>query len=252
MTIPTDVARIRRLEEIALNCWPALRTEFYDGWVLRFADGYSRRSNSVNPLYSSTEDFFAKLRFCERRYRDAGLRVVFKLTSSPDQRELDSALAAEGYAQEAPTSEQTLPLDGWRAEEPADAAHWDEPAEEWLAAQFALNNTSPRQIPIARKILGMVEPPRRFTLLREGGKPAACGLGILRRGTVSVYDIVVENGVRRRGYGRRLMASLLNWGKAQGAGTAALQVMENNPPALALYASLGFREEYRYWYRSSN
>jgi N-acetylglutamate synthase len=250
MTIPTDAARIRRLEEIALNCWPALRTEFYDGWVLRFADGYSRRSNSVNPLYPSTEDLAAKLRFCERRYRVASQRVVFKLTSSPDHYELESALAAQGYAQEAQTSVQSLSLDGWRAEEIPGAAGWDDPAEEWLQAQFRLNAVAPANAAIARRILELIPRPRRFYALHAGGRIVACGVGMIDQGQLGLYDIDVDGGERRKGFGRMLMAGLLAWGKAQGAPVAILQVMENNPPALALYAGLGFYEEYRYWYRS--
>ena len=37
--------------------------------------------------------------------------------------------------------------------------------------------------------------------------------------------------------------------KSFGAQGAYLQVMLNNPPALALYQRLGFAEAYRYWYR---
>jgi ribosomal protein S18 acetylase RimI-like enzyme len=247
----TDGAvRIRLLEERALNCWPALRTEFYDGWVLRFADGYSRRSNSVNPLYPSTVDLPAKLRFCERRYRGAGQRVVFKLTSSPEHRELDSILAAEGYAQEAATSVQSLSLAGWRAEEIPGAAGWDDPAEDWLAAQFSLNAVAPVHAAIARRILERIPRPRRFFAIRAGGRIVACGLGMIDQGQLGIYDIVVDSRERRKGFGRMLMADLLTWGKSRGASNAVLQVMEDNPPALSLYARLGFREEYRYGYRS--
>ena len=43
--------QIRQLEECALGAWPATGTIYHDGWVLRFAGGYTRRANSVQPLY---------------------------------------------------------------------------------------------------------------------------------------------------------------------------------------------------------
>ena len=53
---------------------------------------------------------------------------------------------------------------------------------------------------------------------------------------------------RRRGLGLALMAALAEWGAEQGATTAYLQVLADNPPALALYERLGFRTHHRYRY----
>jgi len=41
---------------LALTTWPALQQRLYDGWVVRFARGHTRRANSVNPLYPSYHD----------------------------------------------------------------------------------------------------------------------------------------------------------------------------------------------------
>ena len=41
-----NVDEVRFLEEIALNAWPALRVVLYDGWLLRFANGYTIHSHA--------------------------------------------------------------------------------------------------------------------------------------------------------------------------------------------------------------
>ena len=63
---------IRHIEELALNAWPALQTLLLDGWVVRFANGYTRRANSVNPLYASEQDIDAKLRPVSNSIATAG------------------------------------------------------------------------------------------------------------------------------------------------------------------------------------
>jgi len=73
-------------------------------------------------------------------------------------------------------------------------------------------------------------------------------LGVFQSGFLGVFDVIVHPSHRRLGCGERLMRSLMAWGKQQGGHTAYLQVMLNNPPALRLYARLGFREQYQYWY----
>jgi ribosomal protein S18 acetylase RimI-like enzyme len=87
-----------------------------------------------------------------------------------------------------------------------------------------------------------------MTLIQDG-QVIACGLGVQQAGYVGLLDIVTDEAFRSRGFGQQLVASILAWGKYNGASKAWLGVMLNNPPALRLYAKLGFREVYQYWYR---
>ena len=43
---------IQEIEELSMNAWPSLQTLLLDGWVLRFAAGYTRRANAVCPLFA--------------------------------------------------------------------------------------------------------------------------------------------------------------------------------------------------------
>ncbi len=72
----------RRLEEVALNAWPALQQMLFDGWVLRFAKGYTKRANSVNPVFASSLDIDEKIDTCTRLYGDQGLPLIFRLTGA--------------------------------------------------------------------------------------------------------------------------------------------------------------------------
>src|SRR5258708_12552591 len=101
---------IRFIEELSFNAWPALQTLHYDGWILRFAEGYARRANSVNPVYESSLPTHTKISFCQQLYSARGLDTVFKITEAVQPNDLDSILEVEGYRQEPLTSVQTLSL----------------------------------------------------------------------------------------------------------------------------------------------
>ncbi len=246
---PSALGRIRRLEEISIDAWPALQTSLIDGWVVRFAGGFSRRSNSVVPLYPSEHNPREKIRACESLYRERGQRTVFKLTAASQLRELDSLLAEEGYRPEAETSVQVLELEKGRGTRADGVALQDEAGEEWLSALCAMNAYDPRYHETVRDITALIHPPRAFASVRRGGRIVGCGLGVVRQGYAVLFDIVVDKEFRRQGLGGRIVASLLNWGGGQSAGAVFLQVMTNNPVAAAMYAGMGFREEYRYVYR---
>jgi ribosomal-protein-alanine N-acetyltransferase len=59
---------------------------------------------------------------------------------------------------------------------------------------------------------------------------------------VHLLDVAVEVVARRRGVGRRLLATVIEHGRARGARVVLLEVRRSNAPAIALYRTLGFEE----------
>ncbi|HUX85631.1 MAG TPA: GNAT family N-acetyltransferase [Chloroflexota bacterium] len=98
-------------------------------------------------------------------------------------------------------------------------------------------------------MLRSIKPSTTFATSRFDGETVAVGLAVRERDHVGLFDVVTAPHRRNQGIGRRMMSTLLRWGRDDRATTGYLQVMRTNAPALHLYEKLGFREAYRYWYR---
>ncbi len=242
---------ITRYEEIAMNAWPALENALYDGWVLRFADGYTRRANSVNPIYPSTMDVSAKLARCEEIYSQRGLRAIFKMTEAVFPDNLDHLLEDKGYAREAETSVQTVMLGSVGAKIDPRVEINSRADEQWLDAFFRASRADVKYRSTLSSMLDRSIQPKCFARIWDGGSIVACGIGVLEEKIVGLFDIIVEERLRGRGLGRVITESILAWARNAGADESYLQVMMDNNLARRLYHKMGYREIYRYWYRVS-
>ena len=233
------------IEELSLRAWPAFEEHIYDGWILRFAEGYTKRANSVNLLGPGTIDVSEKIAHCEKIYGEHGLPTVFKLVSGVAPPGIDRALEERGYSRLDETSVRTLSFEGYTPRQ--EIEHYTRANDAWLTA-FARCSGIDNGDKLAR-ILHNIPGETVFAYTEGEGRITACGLGVLDRGYLWCFDIVVDECYRGKGYGRRIMEGLLGEGARRGAGTAYLQVVAGNRPAENLYDSLGFAEIYRYWYR---
>jgi GNAT superfamily N-acetyltransferase len=242
---------IKGFEELSLNSWPSLQTLLFDGWVLRFANGFTKRSNSISPLFSSGLNPGEKIRYCENLYQNLGLDTVFKMTSAVYPANLDEILEAKGYIINSPTSVQILDLSDCQVSPLKKAILSSHFTDEWLSDFCRLVNLEEKHQSTLKKILTNIVTPTCFACLGESEEKdtISCGLGVLQDKYFALYDIVTAANSRNRGFGKQVVLNLLNWGKEKGARTVYLHVMLNNEPALRLYSQLGFKEIYRYWYR---
>lgn len=239
--------RIRFLEELALRALPALETEALDGWLLRYSNGYTARGNSVSPLYRGSGATEAKINIVERRYRTRGLRPMFRLTTASRPRALNDHLRARGYELHDPVSIQTRPLRGTFGG--GETVELTTELDEWMGAFAAVRPRAARHRETAHAMLARVDLPSALAVIRAA-EPVAVGRAVLEEGHLGIFDMATEADSRRRGHGRAIACRLLDWGLNHGAHSAYLLVAADNEPACHLYADLGFREEYRYWYRA--
>jgi len=240
---------IKVIEELSLNSWPSLQTMLYDGWTLRFANGFTKRSNSVNPLFYSTLNTGEKIQYCEEIYQRRGLDVVFKITPSVHPENLDQILELKGYIFDSHTSVQVLELADSDISPTQIAVLSNTLSKKGLLSFCQLTGIKNQNKSALKKILNNIVTEKCFASIGEQDHVISCGLAVLQDKYVGLYDIVTNINFRNRGFGREIVLNLLDWSKNKGAENAYLHVMLDNKPALKLYSKLGFKEIYTYWYR---
>ncbi|GBG12231.1 hypothetical protein PAT3040_07099 [Paenibacillus agaridevorans] len=242
-------AEYKRLEEISLNGWPALQTVLLGGWLVRFADGYTKRSNSVSAIYDGFPEADEKIRICEALYRARGLAPVFKVTPFVHPGDLDDRLQSRGYGKIDHTLVKAAPLAGIEAPSREDLTLTEEITEVWLDAVAELQKLTPSQRETTRRMFANRPLKQGFAMLEENGRPVACGLAVIEDGWAGLYDIVTAPEARGRGFGEAITRGLFRYAHKQGARMGYLLVVRDNTAANGLYDKLGFETVYEYWYR---
>ena len=239
-------------EEACLNAWPALKEIFYDGWLIRLANGETRRTNSVNVIGSGTRALEEKIGHCERIYEAHGQPTYFRIRSNDDPL-LEDVLEARGFRAEDET--RTLYMD-FEVTPPETSPRTIEisegrPSEEWLKAHERFCGRPPPKDDTRRRLLDLVALPVAFAATRgANGCILSVAYGAIHDRLVSLQWVATDPARRREGLSRATLSDLLMWAERRGAEGACLQVLAANRPAVKLYESMGFeRELYRYHYR---
>jgi GNAT superfamily N-acetyltransferase len=245
-----DAARARRIEEASLRAWPAHSDSDFDGWRLRFADGYTRRANSVTPLGSSRLALDDKVATCERLYAERGLPAIFRMTPFAPPA-LDALLERRGYRRADETEvrarrlDTALPPSACRTRVGVRVYGVDR----WLEIFAALSGSPAGNRAAHRAVLNAVPGTRRLLVLWADGTPAACGMSVHADGLLGLFDLVTAAERRNRGFGSEILRRALSWAARQRIEEAYLQVLATNGAACRIYDRLGFELVYRYHYR---
>lgn len=256
---PVPEALAVRIEEASLNAWPALRQQFYHGWLLRYSRGFTRRANSVQSPFEgwrkapAEAELLERIRYCENRYAREHQPTVFRITDLPGQDHLDRVLDARGYQRLAETRVLIRSLNHTppAALDPGPSCRELPAIDDWLEHYARLAELPEPGRSLHGAILRGI-PGRLGLWVTDGPQVQSCGLGVVEAELLGLFDLITAQDARRQGLAQALLAALLRWGQECGALHAYLQVVNDNAPAIRLYERAGFELAYRYWYRQSN
>ncbi len=239
----------RRLEERALNASGAAHTFVYDGWLLGYRPGPTKRLRCVNAFYASTLALEEKVAFCSAFYAAAGLPALFRMLPFSKPARLDRWLDRHGWQ----AFEPTLVLQSVLADSPRPAT--DTPvaivdATAWPRRVAGLLDVDLETLPRMLERAASYPLPQAGAIIERGGEAVACGLLKLEGDHAGLFAIVTAPAWRGQGLGRAVVAALLAEARRRGAAVAYLQVSADNSPARALYRGFGFCAAHEYWYRA--
>ena len=226
-----DLALCRRIEEASLNAWPAMHQILLDGWVLRFARGFTKRANSITPLYVTDAPHEAKIRYCENLYAREKLQTIFRLTSLGVAPGLDTLLQQRGYAVTDPTLVLYRDLRAPGAGEVAASPVKLVALEPWLAAYQEITGLPDSARAIQRVLLASIRTDTAYAVLEVDDRPIACALGVLDQSYLGLFDLATHRAHRRHGAAGTLVRRLMAWAAAREGEYVYLQMLSSNAAA---------------------
>lgn len=253
--------KINLFEKYGFDVHPALEVKEYDGWIMGFTEGYSRRANSIMAFDWGTIPAEEKLAECEKLYKAKGLRSIFKLTDASADG-LNELLKNRGYSLECPTDFMTVGCNNETflgkletVEEPEDIGVivTGEPDEAWLEAFYKFEHrTDPKTVSIVNRQFEILKTRENLTAIycriQIHGQDVAVASAVIEDGYMYLLNVVVDENCRGKGYGKILVKEILEAACNMGAETLCLQVIGDNTVAINLYKSFGFEYYYSYWY----
>jgi len=243
----SDQSLILGLESRLMNAWPSFEDQLYDGWILRLANGYSKRANSATPLMPGATLDEELVDHMIAEFLAANVRPTFRLNGLQAP-QADEVLRRRGFDEIEPTCVLAAPVNGDCIPDP-EVLLEPKVSKQWVREAAQSYGGDKADDATLMQIVSRIRQKAAFATLSLDDRPVAWGLGVTERGYVGLYDIVVAPDLRGIGLGRRVVTSLMGWGCTEGAHTAYLQVREENEIARSLYGALGFELAYRYTHR---
>ena len=248
--------KIKRYQEFLMNSWPANHYYFLNGWILRFNDGVTSRSNSAFPLrYTGNQKTIDNdIDVVEQAYGAHYLPPVFTMHEFHEPKNLKAKLLKRGYHTFDYTNalgikiadiEQTSINNDFKYEfHDTRINHFSD-----FLARFSHRNEK-EQVVINEITRRIIIPKKKFIIVRNQDTVVGTLMAVLNpQGYLYIGDVLVHPDYRRQKIATSAFLKLMNeWAEPYGVKFVWLQVEKENLGALNLYRHLGMKKLYSYYY----
>ncbi len=247
-------AWLSRIEDAGLNASAPPQQRWVDGWLVRLSPGKAQRARCINALADGALPLGERLSICQALYREAGLRMLLRITPFSRPELLDSWLGELGFQRFGDSQVmvcnniQSLP----HSPVPPQALIFEEvDSKAYAHIVGELRGTElPQRLVHAQRLLHSPVPYCAAVLRDTAGQVLACAQTAVESQMVGLYDVHTADMARGRGLSSWLCARMLVDARRRGAKRGYLQVDAHNAPARAVYLRLGFSDAYGYHYRA--
>lgn len=240
---------LARIEDAALTASQPREQAFFDGWLLRYANGKAKRARSVNLIGAGARALDEKLAYCADFYARREVPFILRMTPFSQPEAVDQSLERLGYGASDDTRVMVAALDpGARAAVP------DVPVVTLDRAAFGtalvgLHGLDATRAAVERDRYAHAAVDGIYLAVFEDDRVVACGSAAVDGELVGIFGMVTASARRGSGLATAVVAALLQRAGARGCTTAYLQVEAGNAAARRVYSKFGFRDGYAYWYR---
>jgi GNAT superfamily N-acetyltransferase len=182
---------------------------------MRFSGGATRRTNSVNPLRSSSYDATTIIGTAKRLYHAQKQPAMFRAPSIAHG--MDAPLERAGFLAEGETCTLMADLDDFFLADDRDVEFAASPSAEWLSAKLRLTPISDIGHQVYLAMVDAIVLPKAFVATRSLGRIVSVAYGTIHEGLLVVESVATDADFRQQGFGYRTVGRLMGWARRAGA-----------------------------------
>jgi len=230
---------------------PPIELGWIGGWLLRAADGFTGRANSMLPFGDPRVPLAEAVDRMEAWYSSRGLPPLVTIYGDLDD-DLSSGpvcrtLLDRGYRLDQPTRVMTAPVTRNRAWPHLPPGYHLDQIDRLTEDVLAVSEDRVTEFGVTAKRVLEGPAVQTFLCVYDDAGPVAVVRVPVHNGWAGLFGLHVIPAHRGRGLGRQLTGAALAYASASGAYAMYLQVTEDNA-ARRLYESVGFADHHTYCY----